>query len=83
MHKLYAMVRSGRRWELGEPELNDRGQPVIHNIASKLGCIRPATDIDLPVRSVFSEDEAGLAELASRLEAVQAREEAAARQSQQ
>jgi len=45
VHKLYAMVRSGQHWELGEPELNDRGQPVIHNIASKLGCIRPANDL--------------------------------------
>lgn len=68
VHKLYAMVRSGQPWELGEPELNDRGQPVIHNIASKLGCIRPNSDLDLPVHSVFPEDEAGLAELARQLE---------------
>ncbi|KAK3363459.1 hypothetical protein B0T25DRAFT_42361 [Lasiosphaeria hispida] len=68
VHKLYAMVRSGQSWELGEPELNDRGQPVIHNIASKLGCIRPNSDMDLPVHSVFPEDEAGLAELARQLE---------------
>jgi len=68
VHKLYAMVRSQQPWTLGEPELNDRGQPVIHNIASKLGCIRPNSDIDLPVHSVFPEDEAGLAELARQLE---------------
>ncbi|KAK1750253.1 hypothetical protein QBC47DRAFT_426272 [Echria macrotheca] len=68
VHKLYAMVRNQQPWELGEPELNDRGQPVIHNIASKLGCIRPNSDIDLPVHSVFPEDEAGLAELARQLE---------------
>ncbi len=47
VHKLYAMVRNNQQWELGEPELNKRGQPVIHNIASKLGCIRPNSDIDL------------------------------------
>lgn len=68
VHKLYTMVRNQQPWELGEPELNDRGQPVIHNIASKLGCIRPNSDMDLPVHSVFPEDEAGLAELARQLE---------------
>ncbi|KAL2019573.1 hypothetical protein VTK56DRAFT_9470 [Thermocarpiscus australiensis] len=68
VHKLYSMVRNQEPWELGEPELNDRGQPVIHNIASKLGCIRPNSDMDLPVHSVFPEDEAGLAELARQLE---------------
>jgi hypothetical protein len=68
VHKLYAMVRSGQQWDLGEPELNDRGQPVIHNIAHKLGCIRPNSDIDLPVHSIFPEDEAGMAELARQLE---------------
>ncbi|KJZ79371.1 hypothetical protein HIM_01522 [Hirsutella minnesotensis 3608] len=68
VHKLYSMVRSQQRWDLGEPELNDRGQPVIHNIAQKLGCIRPNSDIDLPVHSVFPEDEAGMAELARQLE---------------
>ncbi|KAJ6443951.1 C6 transcription factor [Purpureocillium lavendulum] len=68
VHKLYSMVRSSQPWTLGEPELNDRGQPVIHNIAQKLGCIRPNSDIDLPVHSVFPEDEAGMAELARQLE---------------
>lgn len=68
VHKLYSMVRNQQHWDLGEPELNDRGQPIIHNIASKLGCIRPNSDIDLPVHSVFPEDEAGLAELARQLE---------------
>ncbi|KAM0260643.1 hypothetical protein ACHAQJ_002706 [Trichoderma viride] len=68
VHKLYSMVRNNQAWDLGEPELNDRGQPVIHNIAQKLGCIRPNSDIDLPVHSVFPEDEAGMAELARQLE---------------
>ncbi|UKZ76720.1 hypothetical protein TrVFT333_004429 [Trichoderma virens FT-333] len=57
VHKLYQMVRTNQQWDLGEPELNDRGQPVIHNIAQKLGCIRPNSDIDLPVHSVFPENE--------------------------
>ncbi|KAL2262145.1 hypothetical protein VTK26DRAFT_2345 [Humicola hyalothermophila] len=77
VHKLYSMVVNQQPWDLGEIELNDRGQPVVHNIASKLGCIRPNTDTDLP--SVFPEDEAGLAELARQLEEQQQKElEAAA-----
>jgi hypothetical protein len=39
------MVRNNEQWELGEPEMNERGQPVIHDIASKLGCIRPSPDL--------------------------------------
>ncbi|UKZ67786.1 uncharacterized protein TrAtP1_008944 [Trichoderma atroviride] len=62
------MLRNGQTWDLGEPELNERRQPVIHDIAQKLGCIRPNSDIDLPVHSVFPEDEAGMAELARQLE---------------
>lgn len=82
VHKLYAMVRTSQQWELGEPELNDRGQPVIHDIASMLGCIRPNSDIDLPVHSVFPEDEAGLAELARQLEEQQQMEGAIATRQQ-
>ncbi|KAK0668133.1 hypothetical protein QBC41DRAFT_226869 [Cercophora samala] len=78
VHKLYAMVRNHQTWDLGEPDLNDRGQPVIHNIASKLGCIRPSGDMDLPPHAVFPEDEAGLAELARQLEEQQRREALAA-----
>lgn len=65
------MVREGQSWNLGEPDLNDKGQPIIHNIATKLGCIRPNADIDLPPHSVFPEDEAGLAQLAAELHAQQ------------
>ncbi|KAI0203228.1 hypothetical protein F4808DRAFT_35652 [Astrocystis sublimbata] len=72
VHKLYSMVRNGQSWDLGEPELNDRGQPIIHNIATKLGCIRPNADADLPPHSVFPEDEAGLTKLAAELEVHQA-----------
>jgi hypothetical protein len=40
VQKLYDMVRRGDKWELAEPELNSYGQPIIHNIAEKLGCMR-------------------------------------------
>lgn len=62
------MVRTNQAWDFGEPELNDRGQPVIHNIAQKLGCIRPNSDIDLPVHSVFPENERDLNELVRQLD---------------
>jgi hypothetical protein len=75
IHKLYSMVRNSQSWDLGEPDLNDRGQPVVHNIAQKLGCIRPNSDIDLPVHSVFPEDEAGMGELARQLEEQQPHEQ--------
>jgi hypothetical protein len=65
------MVRNGQQWDLGEPELNDRGQPIIHNIATLLGCIRPNADADLPAHTVFPEDESGLSKLAAELEVQQ------------
>ncbi|KAK2598946.1 Fluconazole resistance protein 1 [Conoideocrella luteorostrata] len=74
VHKLYNMVRNSQSWELGEPDLNDRGLPVIHDIAQKLGCIRPNSDIDLPAHSVFPEDEAGMTELARQLEEQQSKD---------
>ena len=45
--------------------MNDRGQPVIHDIASKLGCIRPSPD--LPV--AFPEGAEDFAELQAQLQA--------------
>ncbi|KAM3084439.1 Fluconazole resistance protein 1 [Clarireedia jacksonii] len=68
VHKLYLMVRNNEPWELGEPELNDRGQPVIHDIASKLGCIRPSPDLPL----AFAENPE---ELHARLESDASKEE--------
>lgn len=57
------MVRNGELWDLGDPELNDRGLPVIHNIAKKLGCIRPSQDL----KCVFPEDAEAIAELQSHM----------------
>ena len=67
VQKLYTMLRNGEKWELGDPELNDRGLPIVHNVASKLGCLRPNSDMDLPTHSIFPEDEAGMVELARQL----------------
>jgi hypothetical protein len=68
VQKLYTMIRNNESWELGEPEMNDRGQPVIHDIASKLGCIRPSPD--LPV--AFPEGAEDFAELQAQLQAARA-----------
>jgi hypothetical protein len=59
------MIRNNESWDLGEPELNDRGQPVIHDIASRLGCIRPSPD--LPI--AFPEGAEDFAELQAQLQA--------------
>jgi len=67
VQKLYSMLRNNEPWDLGEPELNSSGEPIVHNVAAKLGCLRPNNDLDLPVNAVFPEDEAQMAELARQL----------------
>lgn len=51
--------------------MNNHGQPVIHSIAQKLGCIRPQSDAELSVHSLFPETEASLSEPAPQLEGQQ------------
>jgi hypothetical protein len=58
------MIRNNESWDLGEPELNDRGQLVIHDIASRLGCIRPSSDQPI----AFLEGAEDFAELQAQLE---------------
>lgn len=48
VHKLYAMIRNEESWNLGEPRLNNKAQPAIHDIVSKLGYI---TSQDISVAS--------------------------------
>lgn len=57
------MIRAGESWTYEEPALNDRGLPVIHNIAEILGCIRQAPDLPY----VFPENEDGFQELERKL----------------
>ncbi|EMT72976.1 hypothetical protein FOC4_g10000064 [Fusarium odoratissimum] len=64
---LYFKVRNNQPWDLGEPELDHYGQPVIHSIAQKLGCIHPNKEIDLSEYSLFPEDEVGMDEFAQQL----------------
>jgi hypothetical protein len=44
------MIQKNKSWDLGEPELNDQGELVIHDIAKKLGCIGPNDEIELPIQ---------------------------------
>ncbi len=56
VHKLYSLVRRGRQWTLEEPKLNSHGQPIAHDIAQLLGCMRCNDEIGLPLQSSFFED---------------------------
>ncbi|KAF5530660.1 Fluconazole resistance 1 [Fusarium mexicanum] len=66
--KLYSMVRNSQPWKLDEPQLNEHGQPVAQHIAKLLGCVPPNSEIDLPVQSVFPENESSMAKLYRELE---------------
>ncbi|KAH8667262.1 hypothetical protein BGZ61DRAFT_483947 [Ilyonectria robusta] len=68
VYKLYGMVRNSEPWEVDEPQLNDRGQPVVQHIAQMLGCVGPNNDVDLPTHSVFPEDAMGMEGLCRELE---------------
>lgn len=38
------MLRNGENWDLDEPEENEDGVPIIHDLARILGCIREPQD---------------------------------------
>ncbi|KAF4498479.1 Fluconazole resistance 1 [Fusarium agapanthi] len=61
--KLNSMVRNSQPWKLAEPQLNEHGQPVAQHIAKLLGCVPPDSEIDLPVQSVFPEDQGSIEKL--------------------
>lgn len=58
------MVRDSQPWDLDEPDINDFGLPVIHDIAQKLDCIRPNKDKGLSSCASFPEDEASMTKVA-------------------
>lgn len=62
------MVRNGQPWELGEPDVNDHGLPVIHSIADKLDCIRLNRHMDASHRLALPEDESSVIGLSAQLE---------------
>ncbi|KAL9567417.1 hypothetical protein ACKAV7_008367 [Fusarium commune] len=57
------MVRNNQSWNLGDPEVDDHGQPVINDVIQKLGCIRHKDNIDLSVHSKSPGDVALTVEL--------------------
>lgn len=65
VHKLYMMIQKNKPWDLGEPELNDQGELVIHDIAKKLGCIGPNDEIELPIQYELPTTASGMARLAA------------------
>ncbi|KAI1090484.1 hypothetical protein F5B19DRAFT_323779 [Rostrohypoxylon terebratum] len=46
IRQLYAMIRRGDEWQAGDPELNDRGEPAIHDIVSRLGCMNAGVEAE-------------------------------------
>ncbi|UKZ70423.1 uncharacterized protein TrAtP1_011403 [Trichoderma atroviride] len=65
VHKLYMMIQKNQPWDLGEPELNDQGELVIHDIAKKLGCIGPNDEIELPIQYELPTTASGMARAAA------------------
>lgn len=65
VHKLYMMIQKNQPWDLGEPELNNQGELVIHDIAKKLGCIGPNDEIELPIQYELPTTASGMARVAA------------------
>lgn len=59
------MIQKNKPWDLGEPELNDQGELVIHDIAKKLGCIGPNDEVELPIQYELPTTVSGMARLAA------------------
>jgi hypothetical protein len=38
------MLRNGESWLLDEPQMNDNGMLIIHDVAKLLGCLRESPD---------------------------------------
>lgn len=67
------MVRESQAWDYAEPQLNQDGEPAVHDITTLLGCIKtPPSDIDLdgPGASI-PECQANLEQLSTKLTMLQ------------
>ena len=75
VRQLYKMVRESKAWEYGEPQRNQDGEPVVHDIVKLLGCIKtPPSDLHLDrLALVIPECQASLEELSTTLEMLQGR----------
>ncbi|KAL7958755.1 hypothetical protein V8C34DRAFT_282177 [Trichoderma compactum] len=75
VHKLYTMIQKNQSWDLGDPELNDQGELVIHDVAKKLGCIGPNGEIELPIQYELPTTASGMARIAAHPDRLQYRDE--------
>ncbi|KAM0258780.1 hypothetical protein ACHAQJ_003622 [Trichoderma viride] len=75
VHKLYSMIQKNQPWDLGDPELNDQGELVIHDIAKRLGCIGPNDEIEMPIQYELPTTATGMARLAAHPERQQYHDE--------
>lgn len=67
VRRLYTMIQRSEPWEFGEPEHNDLGQPVVHDILQRLGCTGPKGE-DMVRNFNVPEDEASMVMLSRELE---------------
>ncbi|KAF4960825.1 hypothetical protein FGADI_658 [Fusarium gaditjirri] len=56
--KLYLMVRNGDTWDFDEPELDNNGELVVHDIVHKLGYTQQRTESRPPTPPMVLNDEA-------------------------
>ncbi|PNP53365.1 hypothetical protein THARTR1_06059 [Trichoderma harzianum] len=75
VHKLYTMIQKNQSWDLGDPELNDQGELVIHDVAKKLGCIGSNGEIELPIQYELPATASGMARIAAHPNRLQYRDE--------
>ncbi|KAF5632037.1 c6 transcription factor [Fusarium sp. NRRL 52700] len=64
--RLYLMVRNGETWDFDEPEKDNCGELIVHDIVHKLGYALPSTEAESPTSPMVSENEAKSEESASR-----------------
>ncbi|KAF5552824.1 zinc cluster transcription factor [Fusarium napiforme] len=62
---LYLMLRNGDSWDFDEPERDDSGEFIVHDIVHKLGFTLPSPEAESPTSPTVLESEASPEESAS------------------
>ena len=65
------MVQNSEPWQLGEPELNGCGQPVIENIAENLGFILPHGNEYAPRQPICLDNETDMMDMVTKIDVLQ------------
>lgn len=47
------MLRNGESWLLDEPQTNEHGMPIVHDVAKALGCLRAGQDNVWAISSIL------------------------------